>query len=60
MIHIHEMIVSSITSEYMKYNVQCTRVSNVLDDTSTDNNNVRVTVGQYMTISSVPMVIPML
>ena len=43
-IHIHEMIVSSVTSEYMKYNVQCNRVSIVLDDTSTDNNNFRVTV----------------
>jgi len=34
-IRAHEIIVSSIASVYMKYNVQCTGVSSVLDDTST-------------------------
>ena len=50
-IQAHEITVSNVTSVYMKYNVQCTEVSDVLDDTSTGYINVRVTVVQVHKIT---------
>jgi len=45
-IRVYKITVSSVTSVYMKYNVQCTGVSSVLDDTCTGNIKVRVMVIQ--------------
>jgi len=50
MIDAHIMAVSGVTSIYMENTVQCTGVSNVLDDTIRDNNNVRLTVIQVYKI----------
>ena len=52
-IRAHEITVSSITSVFMKYNVQCIGVFGVLDYTNTGNINVRVTVIQVYKITVV-------
>ena len=42
---------ASVICVYMKYNVQCTKVSSVLDDTSTSNIKVCVIVIQVCKIT---------